>query len=187
MNSYRVEGKLFRLLENYLDCRKQRVILDGQCSSWKIILSGVPQGSVLGPLLLLININHLPNGFISICKKFPDGTSIFSKVLDKDKSQKDLNNDLSIIGEWTFQWKMQSNQDPNKQGNEFCFSRKPNTLYYNAIKLNDSPVQLCEPQKKFGIILRKHRNFHEHIEKKIKISKKPLLNTYFFTLRESLC
>ena len=41
-----VEGNLFKLFEDYFDNRKQRVILDGQCMSWKIILSGVPQGSV---------------------------------------------------------------------------------------------------------------------------------------------
>ena len=114
-------------MENYLGSRKQRVILDCQCSSWKIIPSGVPQGSVLGPLLFLIYINDLPNGLISIYKIFADDTSIFSKVFDKDKSQRDLNNDLSIISTWVFQWKMQFNPDPNQQANEIHFSRKPNT------------------------------------------------------------
>ena len=102
LRSYGVEGNLFRSLENSLDNRKQRVILDGQCSSWKIILSGVPQGSVLGPLLLLIHLSDLANGLNSICKIFTDDTSISSKVFDKDKSQRDLNNDLSIISEWVF-------------------------------------------------------------------------------------
>ena len=113
-----------RLLEKYLDNQKHRVILDGQCSSWKIILSGVPQGSVLVPLLFLIYINDLPNGLDPICKIFADDTSIFLKVFDKDKSQRDFNNDLSIISEWVFQWKMQFNPDPNKQVNEVSFFRK---------------------------------------------------------------
>ena len=72
----------------------------------------------------------------SICKIFADDTSIFLKVFDKDKSQRDFNNDLSIISEWVFQWKMQFNSDPNKQANEVSFSRKPNTNYYIPIKLN---------------------------------------------------
>ena len=84
LKSYGVEGSLFCLLENYLENRKQRVILHGQCSSWKNIVSGVPQGSVLGPLLFLIYINDLPNGLVSICKIFADDTSIFSKVFDKN-------------------------------------------------------------------------------------------------------
>ena len=87
------------LLENYLGNQKQRVILDSQCSSCKTILSGVPQGSLLGPFLFLIYINGLLNGLNSICKIFAEDTSIFSKLFDKDKSQKNLNNDLSIISE----------------------------------------------------------------------------------------
>ena len=58
--------------------RKQRAILHGQCSSWKNIVSGVPQGSVLRPLLFLIYINDFPNGLVSIYKIFADDTSIFS-------------------------------------------------------------------------------------------------------------
>ena len=148
------------------------MILDDQCSSWKIILSAVPQSSVIGPLLFLIYINDLPNGLNSICKIFADDRSIFSEVLDKDKSQRDLNNDLSIKSEWTFQWKMQFKTDPSKEANEVYFSGKSNTDDYIPIKLNDSAVQLCESQKHLGVILDKHLNFHEHIERQIKICNK---------------
>ena len=72
------------------------MVLDGQCSSWKIILYGAPQGSVLGSLLTLIYINDLPNGLVSICKVFADDTSVFSKVFGKNKSQKNLNDGLFI-------------------------------------------------------------------------------------------
>ena len=86
LKSYSVEGSLFCLLENYLKNRKQRVILHVQCSSWKNIVSRVPQGSVLGLLLFLIYINDLPNGIAFICNIFADDTSIFSKVFDKNSS-----------------------------------------------------------------------------------------------------
>ena len=112
--SYGVEGSLFCLIENYLENRNQRIIRHGQCSSWKNIASGVTHGSVLGPLLFLIYINELPNGIVSICKIFADDTSIFSKVFDKNSSENILNNDLSVISEWAFQWKMQFNPDSNK-------------------------------------------------------------------------
>ena len=114
LKSYGVEGSLFRLLGNYLENRKQRVILHGQCSSWTNIVSGVPQGSVLGPFLFLIYINDLLNGIVSTYKIFADNTSIFSKVFDKNSSQNILNNDLSIISEKAFPWKMDFNPDPNK-------------------------------------------------------------------------
>ena len=99
LKSYGAEGSLFCLLGNYLENRKQRVILDGHCSSWKNIVSGVTQGSVLGPLLFLVYINDLPNGIVSIYKIFADDASIFSIVLDKNSSQNIIYNDLSIISE----------------------------------------------------------------------------------------
>ena len=84
-------------MENYLTGRQKRVILDGQNSSWKNILAGVPQGSVLGPPLFLICINDLPNGIESVCKIFADDTSLFSKVKDATFSNTQLNSDLNKI------------------------------------------------------------------------------------------
>ena len=72
-------------MENYLVGRQQSVVLNGQTSSWKNILAGVPQGSVLGPLLFLIYINYLTNGIESICKMFGYDTSLFSKVKDETR------------------------------------------------------------------------------------------------------
>ena len=73
---YGIDGELLSLLENYLENRKQRVVLNGQNSEWREINSGVPKGSVLGPLLFLIYINDLPDGITSICKIFADDTSL---------------------------------------------------------------------------------------------------------------
>ena len=69
-------------MENYLTSYQQRVVINGQTSSWKNILVGILQGSVLGPLLFLIYINDVPNGIESICKIFADDTLLFSKVKD---------------------------------------------------------------------------------------------------------
>ena len=104
---------------------------------------------------------------LSLFVKYLWMISIFSNVFDKDKSQRDLKNDLSIVSGWAYYWKIKFNRDPNKQANEVYFSWKPNTDDYLPIKLNYSPVQLCESQKHFGFILDKHPNFYELIEKKI--------------------
>ena len=84
-------------MENYLTGRQERVVLNGQTSSWKNILAGVPQDSVLGPLLFLVYINDLPNGTESICIIFADDTALFSKVKDATFSDTQLNNDLNKI------------------------------------------------------------------------------------------
>ena len=97
---------------------------------------------------------------------------LFLKVFDKDKSQRDVSNGLSIISEWTFQWKMQFNPDPNKQANEVYFSKISNTDDYLPIKLNDNPAQLCESQKHLGAILDKHLNFYEHSKRKTYVYNK---------------
>ena len=80
-----ISGELFKLLENYLTGRFQRVVLNGQTSSWRPILAGVPQGSILGPLLFLVYINDLPNGLISNAKLFADDTSLFTIVRYKSE------------------------------------------------------------------------------------------------------
>ena len=65
-------------------------------------------------LLFLIYVNDLPNGLKSKCKLFADDTSLFSVVHDISTSASDINNDLTLISNWAFQWKMSFNQDPCK-------------------------------------------------------------------------
>ena len=121
LQSYGIEGSLLRLLKNYLTARQQRVVLNGQTSSWLNVTAGVPQGSVLGPLLFLIYINDLPDEITSSCKIFADATSLFSKIENKSYSNSQLNKDLETIIKWAFQWKMLFNPDPIKQAIEVCF------------------------------------------------------------------
>ena len=76
-------GELLSLFKDYLHERQQRVVFNGQRSSWEVIKSGVPQGSVLGPPLFLIYINDLSDVLTSACKIFADDTSLFFFVHDK--------------------------------------------------------------------------------------------------------
>ena len=69
-------------MEDFLKERKQRVVLSGQVSTCKNINAGVPQGSILGPLLFLIYINDLTEGLTTNVKLFADDTSLFSVVCD---------------------------------------------------------------------------------------------------------
>ena len=121
-------GDLINILNNFLSNRKQRLVLNGQCSSWVDIWTGVPQGSILGPLLFLIYVNDSPNGLKGECKLFADETSLFSVVHDISTSASDTNNDLTLIFNWSFQCKMSFNPDPSKQAQGIIFSRKKNEV-----------------------------------------------------------
>ena len=81
-------------------------MLDGQTSLWRPVLAGVPQGSILGPLLFLVYINDLRNELKSNVKHFTDDTSLFTMVKAKQESVDVLNHDLSLISKWAFNWKM---------------------------------------------------------------------------------
>ena len=104
-----VSGEMLILLENYLKNRKQRVVLNGSSSEYFSTGSGVPQGSVLGPLLFLIYINDLEEGIISKIKFFADDTMVYSIVQNPLQTAADLNHDLDLISKWAFPWKMSLN------------------------------------------------------------------------------
>ena len=80
LNSHGMGNSIINWLEQWLTDRKQRVVVDGEVSSWKSVLSGVPQGSVLGPILLLVYINDLEEGVTGSILKFPDDTKLFRKT-----------------------------------------------------------------------------------------------------------
>ena len=82
LKSYGINGSLLKLIASFLSNRLQRVVLNGNCSTWKEVLAGVPQGSILGPLFFLIFINDLPIGLQSNVKIFADDTSLFSVIFD---------------------------------------------------------------------------------------------------------
>ena len=89
-----ISDDLRNILSDFLRNRKQRVTLNGQSSSWTNVNAGVPQGSILGPLLFLIYINDLPDGLSSNAKLFADDTSLFSVVHDTNTFATELNSDL---------------------------------------------------------------------------------------------
>ena len=117
LKSNGINGNALQLIKSFLHKRCQRVVLNGQSksSSWLSTRAGVPQGSVLGPLLCLIYINDLPEGPNSEVKFFADDTCLFSIVNCVY---------LLNIQDWAYQWKMSFNPDRTKQAQEIIFSRK---------------------------------------------------------------
>ena len=94
-----ISGNLLDTITDFLNYRKQRVALNEQFSSWTSIEAGVPQGSILGPLLFSIYINDLSDDLMSNVKLFADDTSLFSVAHDVNTSSTNLNNDLRKISD----------------------------------------------------------------------------------------
>ena len=94
---------MLALLNNFLTGRKQTVVLNGKTSEWKNVQAGVPQGSVLGPLLFLMYINDLCDNLSCDVKLFADDTSLFSVVENEVVSAVKLNRDLETVRLWAGQ------------------------------------------------------------------------------------
>ena len=167
MKTYGIDGKLIKLLKNYLKDRQQRVFLNGQTISWKKVLADVPKGSVLGPLSFLIYINNLPDRLTSICKIFADDTSLFSKVINKKKSEIEPNKDLKLISQWAYQWKMLFNPDHTKETIVVCFSHKRGNVPHEPLTFNNNKIQYAPAQKHLGLVLDSKLDFNQHIDEKI--------------------
>ena len=174
-------GDLINIINDFLTNRKQRVVLNGQCSSWVDIRAGVPQGSILGPLLFLIYVNDLPNGLKSKCKLFADDTSLFSVVHDISTSASDINNDLTLISNWAFQWKMSFNPDPSKQAQEIIFSRKKMKSSHPSVYFSNIPVSSTSVHKHLGMLLDDKLSYEHHLKSVLNKVKKTigLLRNYF--------
>ena len=97
LQMYRVEGNILSLLCDFLSERHQRVLINGKSSTWENVLAGVPQGSVLGPLLFLIYVNDLPDCIKSTPYLFADDVSLFNTVNNQLETSELLNNDLIAI------------------------------------------------------------------------------------------
>ena len=95
---------LLKWFSSYLLCRRQRVVINGQASKWAYVQAGVPQGSILGPLLFLIYINDIVNELRASVRLFADDTSLYIIVDTPNSAALVLNNDLRYITAWAAEW-----------------------------------------------------------------------------------
>ena len=100
LKSHGMGNSIINWIEQWLTDRRQRVVVDGEVSSWKSVLSGVPQGSVLGPILFLVYIDDLEEGVTGNILKFADDTKLFRKTKDIGDKQ-NLQDDIDKLVKWS--------------------------------------------------------------------------------------
>ena len=103
LKSNGISGNLLAFFGNYIQNRYQRVTLNGTESDWRSISAGVPQGSVLGPLLFLVYINDLTENIKSQMRLFADDSSVFTPVKNVEVTHEQLVKDLETVSNWGYQ------------------------------------------------------------------------------------
>lgn len=113
LKSYGISGKLYSWIESFLSERCQQVSIGGCCSSMVPVTSGVPQGSVLGPLLFLLYVNDLPEAVNCPVKLFADDTKLYSGIASESDALS-MQADLDSLVQWSDSWQMPFNEDKCK-------------------------------------------------------------------------
>ena len=153
-----ISGHLLSWFKNYLSGRYQQVVIQGQTSTLKQIQAGVPQGSVLGPLLFLVFINDLPDYVQSEIRLFADDTILFKIFDDMDQAANELNHDLNSA--WAKKWLVTFN--PAKT--ESLFVSTKHNVMFPPLYFGGGIVKEVTAHKQLGVILSSNLSWNEHID-----------------------
>ena len=157
---YGIQGSLLNWIKNFLTDRSQQVILDNKQSISCKVLSGVPQGTVLAPLLFLIYINDLPLHVSNKVRLYADDVILYSYIYSMDDCYK-LQKDLDSLTMWSNKWQMFFN--PRKC--EFLrITNKKNFISF-TYHINDCSIQEVTHAKYLGVVLDQHLSWNDHIKK----------------------
>ena len=135
-----IKGKVLNIIRNFLTGRTFRVCLEGEFSTVKDVLSDIPQGTVLGPLLFILYINDFPDSIKSFAKLFADDLKMIAKASDKGQ----IDNDLKSLELWENTWLLEFNVKKCKVLHT-TFNNNPNNIYYldgNVMDTSDQEKDL---------------------------------------------
>ena len=161
LKAYGVNGNILEWIRNFLTDRKQRVRVGSDYSDFLNVTSGIPQGSILGPLLFIVFINDLPDVLLSACKVFADDTKVYNTQENHDILQNDL---LNLI-KWQDAWQLKFNI--NKCSVLHIGKKNNKNKYY----MNDCPDSLLKEtlaEKDVGVTFSADMVFDQHISNVIK-------------------
>ena len=161
LNKAGITGPLLSWFTNYLSNRKQRVVLPGTSSNWKPINAGVPQGSILGPLLFLIYINDIVEDIHCNIRLFADDTSLYIVVEDPLTASQMLNSDMAKIHQWANKWLVKFNPAKSES---MLFSRKVIRPFHPPILMDNQAISEVTTHKHLGVTFSNDCTWHAHLE-----------------------
>ena len=158
LSQHGVKGDTLNWIRAFLVGRTQAVVLEGESSSEVPVTSGVPQGSVLGPLLFLLYINDLPQNIQSQVRLFADDTAVYLTV-NSHEAANTLQADLDTLQEWELTWDMEFN--PGKcQVMHITKSRAP---FQSQYTLHGQTLESVDSAKYLGVTISQDLNWNKHI------------------------
>ena len=156
---YGIRGAILEWIESFLDNRKQKVVLEGTTSDTTNVTSGVPQGTVIGPLLFLIYINDLPDAVQSTSRLFADDCLLYRIIKNKHDSTM-LQKDLDSLQRWANTWLMEFN---TKKCEVLRVTRKRNPIKTNY-ELNGNTLAIVKSAKYLGLNISNDLSWDTHIK-----------------------
>ena len=160
LEHYGIRGKWHSWFQSYLSDRKQFVDLNGIMSNERSIQVGVPQGSILGPLLFLLYINDLPASLSKmLAVKFADDTNLVIKGRSLEDLANEINSDLASVSDFFKANKLKLNVEKTKM---VCFRKKGKTLNEVPIMLDGAKLSYNNSATFLGITLDCHLNWEQH-------------------------
>lgn len=156
-----LSDSLLKWFHSYLNNRVQRVVINGQKSCWGEVEAGVPQGSVLGPLLFLLYINDVTDA-INHCniRMFADDTCLFLEVDDRKNTASLIEKDLSCIEKWAKKWQVDFSAKKTKS---LIVSNKKNSSQNPPLKFLSQNIEEVKSHKYLGIVFTNNLSWNEHI------------------------
>lgn len=158
LDHYGIEGNTLRWIGDFLSGRTQSVILDGDFSETAPVVSGVPQGTVLGPLLFLIYINDLPDRVSSNVRIFADDTLLYRTISSPNDSL-ELQRDLDSLQDWEDKWLMSFN--PEKC--EVLRITNKKTIIPHDYSIHGQNLKVVEKAKYLGLTISSKLCWKDHI------------------------
>ena len=161
LNNYGFGGNIIICLEHYLQDRFQRVAINGCHSSWQYINAGVPQSSILGPLLILLYINYIVDNIQSQVRLFADDTNIFLIVDNAIESADILNRHLNTITSWSNKWLVNFNSPKTET---MVILWKINKPHHPSLIMNNQKLEDVKFHKHLGVTISDDGSWNKHIE-----------------------